>query len=386
MIKNLDVYFKEHGLYDEAALIAHCDKNLVRLARSPKVPHLALLHYTDRAVFEKQWTPFSLCSRGLIVDLKIRRLLAVPFFKFFSLGEPSAPAVVELEALGAFEATEKLDGSMGIAFYDPSSEKFMITTKGSFDSEHGEWATALFPRSLMNTELIVGHTVMFEIVASRFRIVIDYRAKGYEEGLYLLGVRENATQRLFSRAELEEFARKHDLKITRARAFNSIAEAVDVTKGLPHSEEGYVLRFPGDIMVKLKSPEYLRLHRFLSNLSEKSLLECLTTGQEQQVLDHLPQVAEEYRDQVTAALARFHAEATKFLEACDEHFAAAPKDSRKNFAAWVMSKPPKEYSGFLFKRMDGKTVTETDVLLFFLRTGRYAQEHAGGFTRLKDES
>lgn len=385
MIKNIHAYFQEHGLYDEAALAAHCERNLVRCARSRRLPHLALLHYMDEAVYSRTWTPFTLSCRGLIVDRKRRKLLAVPFFKFFNLGESAAPALAELEALGAFEATEKLDGSLGIAFHDAESGRFLITTKGSLDSEHGEWASALFPESLKDAELLSRYTVMFEIIAERFRIVIDYRARGYAEGLYLLGVRENETQRLLGRAELEEFAAKHGLKICRSYSFASIAEVVDRTKELPHSEEGYVLRFAGDVMVKIKGPEYLRVHRFLSNLSEKSLLECLATGQEKQVLDQLPHVAEEYRDQVVAGLGRFHAEAAAFLKGCEESFAAAPRADRRTFAQWVLSEPPKERSGFLFKMLDGKKFVEADVFQFFLRTGRYAREETQGFAKLKDE-
>jgi len=386
MIKDIDAYFEEHGLYDGAKLAAHCEANLVRMSRSARVPNLALLHYSDRAVFERQWSPFALSCRGLIVDLKHRRLAAVPFFKFFNLGESSAPSAAELQALGAFEATEKLDGSMGIAFHDADSGRFLITTKGSFDSEHGEWASGLFPDSLKDASLLASHTVMFEIISGRFRIVVDYAAKGYAEGLYLLGVRERATQRLFDRSENEAFARKHGLKITRSFAFSSIEAAVDETKGLPHSEEGYVLRFAGDVMVKLKSPEYLRVHRFLSNLSEKSLLELLAKGQEKQILDHLPSIAEEYRDQVTAALKRMHEEAAAFRAACAAHFAAAPKGDRKTFAQWAMTVPPKEYTGFLFKTLDGKPPSEADVHQYFLNTGRYAPSEGAGFTKLQDES
>lgn len=385
MIKNVDAYFKEHGLYDESALAAHCEEHLVRCARSRRFPHLAILHYSDRAVYERQWSPFSLSCRGIVVDLKNRRLLALPFAKFFNLGEPSAPSLAELESLGAFDATEKLDGSMGIAFHDQESGRFLVTTKGSLDSEQGEWASACLPESLKDPALLAAHTVMFEIIAARFRIVVDYRAKGYAEGLYLLGVRENATQRLFGRAETEAFARRHGLATCRVQSFASIAEAAEKAKGLPHTEEGYVLRFSGDVMVKLKGREYLRVHRFLSNLSEKSLLECLVAGQEKEVLDHLPNVAEEYRDLVVAALAKFHREAASFLEACDKSFAAAPKTDRKTFAQWVLTQVPREQSAFLFKKMDGKAVAEADVLLFFLRDGRYAAEDGGGFEKLKDE-
>jgi hypothetical protein len=42
-----------------------------------------------------------------------------------------------LETLPGFETSEKLDGSLIIAFIDPNTNLLTFTTKGSFDSEHG---------------------------------------------------------------------------------------------------------------------------------------------------------------------------------------------------------------------------------------------------------
>lgn len=385
-IDDISTYFTQQGLFDRDRLTAHCEKHLVRMGTSHKLPHLAILHYLDQAIFDRAWTDFTLSCRGLVVDLQNRRILAIPFFKFFNLGEPTAPSYEELAALGAFEVTEKIDGSMGIAFYDAVTNKFYITTKGSLDSEHGAWATARFPKSLCDKRLVSEHTLMFEIIAKRFQIVVNYAEKGYAEGLYLVGVRDNATQRLWTLAEVSAFAEKHGLPTFRSYPMSSLEQVIVAVKELPYSDEGFVLRFTqsDELMVKVKSPEYLRVHRFLSNLDEKHLLEILHAGQEKDILKNLVLVAEEYRDEVVAILKSFQGKTDSFLKDLNEHFRKAPKTNRKSFALWVQSKVPKPYWPFLFKNLDGKPVGRKEIYEHFLKTRQYQKPKHSGFIRFRE--
>ncbi len=43
-------------------------------------------------------------------------------------------------------------------------------------------------------------------------------------------------------------------------------------------KEGYVLAFASGYRVKVKGEEYIRLHRIVTNLSEKTIWEALMTG------------------------------------------------------------------------------------------------------------
>lgn len=380
-IKDLKAYFTEYGLYDADRLGRHCAENLVRMGRSARLPHLGLLHYMDEAVYGKEWSEFALSCRGLVVDFQSRRLLAIPFFKFFNLGEKMAPSLEALSALGRFAATEKLDGSLGIAFFDPISGLARVTTRGSLDSEHGQWATARFPEQLKDEKLLTDYTLMFEILSSRFQIVVNYREKGYAEGLYLVGIRENATQRLLDSAEVVAFARDRGLPTFKTYPFATLDDVLADAKSLPYSEEGYVLRFesPDEVMVKVKSPEYLRIHRFVSNLDEKNLLEILIAGQERGILENLGAIPEEYRDEIVKTFSKFEGLAVGFLESCREHFGRAPKSDRKTFAVWVQNDVPGDLRPFLFRMMDGKTPTRIEVYQYFHREKRYAPAGRSNF-------
>jgi tRNA splicing ligase len=300
-----------------------------------------------------------------VIDFNTKKLLAKPFRKFFNLGESHAPSIQTLEKRGNFVVTEKLDGSMGISFYDETTDAFYVTTKGDIDSEQGAWATPQLPKSVQDKKLLQSHTLMWEIITPKYQIVIPYEKKGYEEGLYLIGVRERQSEKLFEPAEVQAFAKEYGLRTFKTYSFPSLEAIVENAKTLPFMEEGYVIRFLGDeTMVKVKSAEYLRVHRFLSNLTDKNLLDILIAGEEANVYENLGMVPEEYRDHVDGTLKNYQKEALIFKNTCYKYFAECmagirPDDlkvdrwKRKAFAAEVQ-KQPEDYRGYLFRLLDGE--------------------------------
>lgn len=368
-MKTLNSYFVEMGLFDEQTLIGHCERHLVRIHQSPKFPHLRLLHYNEEAVYEKKWTEFCKACRGVVVDLKNKKILTTPFFKFWNLTEAPGPSYAECQAFGEFTASEKLDGSMILVFWDQESQQVHATTKGSFDSEQGVWATqwarANFPESLLHPAKLTEYTLMFEMVQYSNKIVVDYAQRGYKEGLYLIGVRHNQSEKLFNYEEVQEFARFYQLMTMKTYPFSSLDAVVEHTKGLPWSEEGYVLRFKTNgTMVKVKGNEYLRVHRFISNLEDKNLLECLIAGQEKEILSSCP---EEYRNEVISAVENYRKQALELQAEVYTLFAQAPKETRKDFALWVKSQVAPDRQKYLFTLMDQKPLELVTFYQSFLK-------------------
>lgn len=368
-MKTLNSYFLEMGLFEEQALIDHCERHLVRIHQSPKFPHLRLLHYNEQAVYEKQWSEFCKACRGVVVDLNNKKLLTTPFFKFWNLTEAPGPSYAECQAFGEFTASEKLDGSMILVFWDQESSQVHATTKGSFDSEQGVWATqwarANLPNELQAAPTLTNYTLMFEMVQYSNKIVVDYAQRGYKEGLYLIGVRHNQSEKLFNYEEVQEFAKQYGLMTMQTYSFPSLDAVVEHTKGLPWSEEGYVLRFnTNGIMVKVKGSEYLRVHRFISNLEDKNLLECLIAGQEKEILSSCP---EEYRHEVISACENYRKAALELQSEVYTLFAQAPKETRKDFALWVKSHVDSDKQKYLFTLMDQKPLELVTFYQSFLK-------------------
>lgn len=352
-MKNLNSLFIEHNLFDRAALEEYAERHLVRLRVSERLPHLGILHYAEEAIYGKKWTDFTKACRGVVVDFNNKKLLSRPYDKFFNLGEPEAPPLRELEKK-TFSATEKLDGSMIILFWDDTTKQFVTTTKGSLDSEQGVYATMLIPTSVQDVTLVQEYTLMFELISPKYQIVVPYHKLNYEEGLYLIGVRHNKSEKVFSPTEVQTFAKQYGLKVYKTSAFPSLDAAVDNVKGLPFTEEGFVLVFEDGEMVKIKGKEYLRVHRFVSNLSSKNILDILIAGQETEVYDNIGMVPEEYRDDVEKTMKDFQKEAIMFRNECYSLFADAPRVDRKTFALHVNSKVPGEYKSFLFKLFENR--------------------------------
>jgi hypothetical protein len=336
-------------------LLAECERSGVKIACSPFTPTTIMLHYSNEVQFDKKWNPFNRMCRGLILDGN--EVIAHPFDKFFNLDELPETKYEVLEKLGAFEVTEKLDGSMLTLYKERVPNQFRLTTKGSMSSDHGIYATSIMPESLKNEEFVTKYTLMFELISSKFQIVIDYKKKGYPEGLYLIGVRHRYSNELLGSAEVEKLAKELGVFSPKTYQFSSLDSLLDNVKDLSVLEEGYVLKF-ADRLVKIKGSNYLAAHRFISRLSRKSILEALGLGQAKELITLAP---EEYRVEVESEIENFQKQRTLLVNECYEKFNQAPKESRKDFALWVNSNVPSDLKNFMFSLLDSKPLNDKKV-------------------------
>jgi len=352
---NPEQYLKSNGLWDLERLKQHAQHNLVYVIESSRFPNVVMLHYMDSCTWDNNWNTFARMSRGLILDMKNQKVLAYPFDKFFNLGQMPETSYESLSALNGFQTSEKLDGSMIIGFIDPNTDKLTFTTKGSFDSEHGAYANALeltIEQKVALRTYAQHGTLMFELIAKPFQIVVDYKKKGYKEGLYLIGYRHNRSGQLASFEDLASMAFFLDLPTFKTYSFKSLDALIEVSKGLPVLEEGFVLRFPGDIMIKVKGTAYLAAHRFISHLSDRNILEAVADGSASTLVQLAP---EEYRKDVEDKIAHFQMRVAELEKECYTWFAQAPKEGpRKEFALWVNQNVESYLRGFLFQIFDQK--------------------------------
>lgn len=320
---NPNQYFKELDLWDLEKLKQHAHYNLVNLNESKRFPGLVLLSYSDECQFDKKWSPFSLMARGLLVDIPNQEVLIDPLRKFFNMNENSETSYENLSTLGSFETSEKVDGSWCGLFQNPNDSKYHITTRGSLDSEQGQYATSIIPKSVQTKEFTEDWTLMFELISARYRIVIDYSKKpGYEEGLYLIGARNKRSGKLLSYKELGLFAKDLGLPCVKTYSFESLDHLITISHALPIYDEGFVLRWAPELLVKIKGPAYLRAHRFISQLSDKHLLEAVSEGISKELIEICP---EEYRDDVVDKINYFQKGVAELEKECYTLFGQAPK-------------------------------------------------------------
>ena len=355
-------YFPEHNLWNLSTLHEHAEHNCVSIRQSKKHSQFYIAHYKDEAQWESKWNMFTEMSRGIIFQWFAGngKILTWPFKKFHNLGAVPETSYDYLKTLGEFEVAEKLDGSMILLYYDEFEKEYRCSTKGSLDSEHGEYATSILPEHLKQKKWVEEYTLMFELISKRFRIVVDYTKKdNYPEGLYLIGARNLRSGKLLSYKEVQDLAQELKLPTVKTYKFDSLDQLLATAKDLPVLEEGFVLRFPGDILVKVKGDAYLRAHRFISQSSDKHILEAVA----EDVADTLVEICpDEFRQEIIDKVAYFKRQKLNLLNQCYKYFAAAPKDNgRKEFALWVIKNVEPHLKGCLFALMDCKPLKDKDL-------------------------
>jgi RNA ligase len=221
--------------------------------------------YTHRCVYENGWDDFSLLARGLILHPPTKRVIATPFPKFFNAGERGVP----IPAL-PFEVFEKVDGSLGILYHFDGA--WRASTKGAFESSQARWIENRLAAQDLSA-LVPGTTYLTEAVYPENRIVVRYEAA---ELVLLAAYREDGSELHVD--ELSEVAAGLGWRIATRHAFTSFADLVEHARGLPKTEEGFVVRFNDGLRLKIKGSEYQRIHALISRCTPLALWEAMAAG------------------------------------------------------------------------------------------------------------
>ncbi len=246
------------------------EEGYVRSQVHPVWRQLHILNYTEKAQYDRVWTPVTRQCRGLIWDVRTGEVIARPFEKFFNWGEPEDP---DLDLAARVTVTDKLDGSLGILFPTPDGQ-YAVATRGSFCSEQAVHATKLWEeRYAYQFTPPPGITMLFEIVYPANRIVCQY---GDTDDLFLLGAVENATGITFDPGESEAFG-SWPGPVVDTFHYDTLADSV-AAEPRP-GKEGLVIRpWFTDTRIKIKQADYVALHRILTGCAARRLWEHLAVN------------------------------------------------------------------------------------------------------------
>lgn len=297
-------------------------------ARPHPTAPLCIYNYTAKAQYANVWNPATLTCRGLIAD-DAGRIVARPFAKFFNLDQldrlPDEP----------FEVYEKLDGSLGILYW--LDDEPYIATRGSFESTQAQVATRLL-RQYDLSALDRDVTYLFEIIYPENRIVVDYSTR---QELVLLAMIDTATGHEYPLTEVG---------FPLAKRYDEVEDIASLTTLNWDNSEGFVVRFAGGMRVKVKCAEYVRLHRLLTGVTEKMILEeYLMTGADVNSL--LERVPDEFNAWLRQTVNNFQAQYDQIEQDARQVFTAAVATTRKEYAA-IFTRTP--YSAILFQMLDGR--------------------------------
>ena len=303
----------------------------ISVREHPTAP-LRIYNYTAKAQYEHAWNAATLTCRGLIADQQ-GAVVARPFHKFFNLEQ------VEQLPNEPFEVYEKLDGSLGILYW--IDDEPYIATRGSFDSTQARVATQLL-RTYDLSNLDRRYTYLFEIIYPENRIVVDY---GERRELVLLAIIDTMTG--------DEHP-VHDIGFPIATKHDNISDVPSLQALDWDNREGVVVRFASGLRVKVKCAEYVRLHRLLTGVTEKMILEeYLMTGADMTAL--LERVPDEFNAWLQQTVQHFRAQYDAIEHAARRIFAATTATTRKEYAVVFTQSA---YSAILFRMLDRREYTQ----------------------------
>ncbi|MCG3203977.1 MAG: hypothetical protein KCHDKBKB_00654 [Elusimicrobia bacterium] len=256
---------------DLARLQELIDQKYIDKTKHP-TEELWIYNYSQKAQFDKVWTPETITCRGLIMDAS-NQVVARPFQKFWNLSEHQENnGLPKLPLTEPFEVFEKMDGSLGIMYF--VGGKPFIATRGSFESDQAIEANKMLQEKYSQVEFNPEYTYLFEIIYPENRIVVNY---GLDRDLYLLTA-FNTRDGVEVPYETLQMAFSGKMKIV--RRYDGLNDLEKIKAIQKNDSEGFVIRFQSGMRTKFKFDEYVRLHRLLTGVNKKTIWDLLRNGQD----------------------------------------------------------------------------------------------------------
>ncbi len=244
--------------------------------------HFIGFKYNDPTTYSRDWDDVTLNARGIAFDKKTGEIVARPFFKFFNYQElingngEKTEILEKSEAHGfhfnaglKFRVMDKLDGSLGIIFWNKYDKKWQVKTGGSFNSDQAVWAQKWFDEHVDTSIMYHNLTYCVEILCDADLHPISYD----KEELVLLSVILNATGEELPLEDIQKSAKHMGIRTADIIEFQNFDEVIPYATALPKDKEGVVVTFENGFKVKLKGKEFLDLQRIFHSYSEKTIWE-----------------------------------------------------------------------------------------------------------------
>ena len=244
--------------------------------------HFIGFKYNAPCVYFKYWNDTTLNARGIVFDKEIGEIVARPFYKFFNYqelinGEGQRTDILDMmekcgfkfDASQTFRVMDKLDGSLGIVFWDKYQQKWRVKTGGAFFSDQAVWAQKWLDEHVNLSELVIGFTYTFEILYDEDVHPISYD----KEEMVLLGIISNSSGEEVTLDVLKHQAELLGVRMADVIEFKNFDEVIPYATNLPNTKEGVVVTFKNGFKVKIKGKEFLELQRKFHNLTREYIWE-----------------------------------------------------------------------------------------------------------------
>lgn len=202
-------------------------------------------------------------------DGSVRRYLMLG--KFHALNQTAGHMLRDVAGKRIVSCTEKLDGSL--VRFIPVGDGLAARTKTSFSGPHARLAMALLDADQVLGAFVreahaQGLAPVFELISPDWTIVVPYA----EERLRLIQMRDEATGAYID-LDGHPLVARHGVATAAVPGIRSVADLLDA-QASARGIEGWVVRFEGGQMMKIKTRWYDDFHDwfFERNKSAKKML------------------------------------------------------------------------------------------------------------------
>ena len=268
-------------------------------------------------------------ARGLILEDKTWKVICYPFNKFFNFGEEYADNIDWESAV----VETKEDGSLiKIYFYN---DEWKIATNGTIDAEDAELQSGPYKnfRQLFDAAAEKCHFDFSKLnryftycceICSEFNIIICPQS---EMRLIHIGTRNNRT--------FQEVEADIGIPHPQRYALSSLEDCIAMAKTFDFTKEGFVVKDKNYNRIKVKSEDYVRVHRLANNgsMTEERAIELIRANELDEFFTYFPHY-KEYIGRIKAKIAALSYTIDKDISRA--RVIKENSSSRKDFAAWVV--------------------------------------------------
>jgi T4 RnlA family RNA ligase len=307
--------------------------------------------------------------RSIVIDLKNRELVLVPFRKFFNINEIEETSIhnvmEEMKSAKEIEISNKLDGSMQQARYYHG--EIIYAGSGTLFDENshqlGVGKTMLNDDYKTFIKAFPDYTILFEFIHPSDAHVVKYN----ESGLFLIGMRNVITGDMLSYRKIIELANQYNIKCTSTENI-SIEKMLNLKDKYKSDEkEGWVIRIDKSYY-KFKCDDYVNIHGILSYVASCNVI--IKAIADDYFDDLLAKVPDIYRDRIYSVANVVYDYLHHETEAIMQYANNAPDGDRKTIALYIKENVPAHYQSNVFNALDNRPL-EIIKFKLYSRTPQY---------------
>lgn len=230
--------------------------------------------------------------RGIILEKDTWNVVAYPFNKFFNFGEEYADEIDWASA----RVLEKVDGSLIKVYFHNGA--WCVGTNNTIDANDAELSAPPYETfmelfdvaadacGLDYDSLDPHYTYIFELRSPYNRVVVPYE----DIRIVHIGTRNNIT--------CEEVEADIGIEKPKQYMLSSLEDCIAMAKTFDFTKEGFVVKDKNYNRIKVKSEDYVKAHRIISNnkVSEEKILSLICSGEEEEFLSYFPTYTTIFQD------------------------------------------------------------------------------------------